>query len=285
MSSAQIPPSQEAGQSHGDQGSIGATEAQSGRGVVRGVWEFVREIAIIVVFALIISFVVKTWLMQSFFIPSGSMRNTLIEDDRVVVSKLTPGPFDIDRGDIVVFEDPGGWLPPHEAEERSGFAKVLGWVGVLPEDEGNHLIKRVIGLPGDKVSCCTADGKLMVNGEPIDEPYVFPGAPPSSITFDITVPPDSLWVMGDNRDRSSDSRFHDGPDDNGSEGSVPIGNVVGRAFAVIWPLDRLTWLNDADDVFTKVPEASTAQVAPTDTTSSGATISTEQDAAESAPAG
>ncbi|MBO3128842.1 signal peptidase I [Dermatophilus congolensis] len=224
--------------------------------VLGSMWAFVRELVIIVVFALIISFIVKTWLLQSFYIPSGSMRNTLIEDDRVVVSKLTPDLFDIKRGDIVVFEDPGGWLPPSMPRPRSGVAKVLSWVGVLPEDEGNHLIKRVVGLPGDHVECCTADGKLTVNGQPIDEPYVFPGTPPSSVTFNITVPPGKLWVMGDNRDHSSDSRFHDKPSSNGTEGSVPIANVVGRAFAVIWPLNRATWLSDYPQVFSKVPNAS-----------------------------
>lgn len=219
-------------------------------------WAFLRELVIIVVFALVISFVVKTWLLQSFYIPSGSMRNTLVENDRVVVSKLTPGPFDIERGDILVFEDPGGWLPPSEPRERSGVAKVLSWIGILPQDEGIHLIKRVIGLPGDRVECCTADGKLTVNGEPIDEPYLFPGAPPSSVTFDITVPEGRLWMMGDNRDHSSDSRFHDQPDDDGSLGSVPVENVVGRAFAVIWPLDRATWFDRYEAVFEKVPNPS-----------------------------
>lgn len=227
-----------------------------GHGFWGSMWAFVRELVIIVVFALVISFVVKTWLLQSFYIPSGSMRNTLVEDDRVVVSKLTPGPFDIQRGDILVFEDPGGWLPPTEPVQRSGVAKVLSWIGILPEDEGNHLIKRVIGLPGDRVECCTADGKLSINGEPIDEPYLFPGTPNSSVTFDITVPADRLWMMGDNRDHSSDSRFHDQPDDDGTLGSIPVENVVGRAFAVIWPLDRATWLSRSEDSFAKVPNPS-----------------------------
>lgn len=240
-------------------GTGGGEGTAPGGGFVRALWAFVRELVIIVVFALIISFVVKTWLLQSFYIPSGSMRNTLIEDDRVVVSKLTPSPFDIERGDIVVFEDPGGWLPPnHVVPETSGLSRVLTWVGVLPEDEGNHLIKRVIGLPGDKVSCCTADQRIMVNGTPIEEPYLFPGTPPSSRTFDITVPADGLWVMGDNRDHSSDSRFHDGPDNTGKEGSIPISGVVGRSFAVIWPLGRATWLNGGSDAFVNVPAPSAA---------------------------
>ena len=205
---------------------------------------------------------------------SGSMMNTLVKDDRVVVSKLTPSLFEVRRGDIVVFEDPGGWLPPdHTLPESSGLSRVLTWVGVLPEDEGNHLIKRVIGVPGDKVSCCTADGRLMVNGTPIDEPYLFPGAPPSSRTFDITVPADHLWVMGDNRDHSQDSRFKDAPANDGSDGSIPISGVVGRSFAIIWPLSRATWLNGGGEAFVNVPAPAAGAMSATETSSGVAVMS------------
>ncbi|MDO5696726.1 MAG: signal peptidase I [Dermatophilus congolensis] len=271
MSSSATPPNEPQGGTGGSDATGQATasgngEGQPGGGFMRALWAFVRELVIIVVFALVISFVVKTWLLQSFYIPSGSMMNTLVKDDRVVVSKLSPSPFEIERGDIVVFEDPGGWLPlDHTLPESSGLSKVLTWVGVLPEDEGNHLIKRVIGLPGDKVTCCTADGRLTVNGTPIDEPYLFPGAPPSSRTFDITVPDDGLWVMGDNRDHSSDSRFHDAPGNNGTEGSIPLSGVVGRSFAVIWPLNRATWLNGGGDAFANVPPAVAGAMAATET--------------------
>ena len=278
MSSSAVPPNEpKAGSGGSDpagstQTSGNGDETTSGGGFVRALWAFVRELVIIVVFALVISFVVKTWLLQSFYIPSGSMMNTLVNDDRVVVSKLSPSPFEIERGDIVVFEDPGGWLIHNpDLRETSGLAKVLTWVGVLPEDEGNHLIKRVIGLSGDKVACCTADGRLTVNGTPIDEPYLFPGAPPSSRTFDITVPEDALWVMGDNRDHSQDSRYQDAPANDGSEGSIPMSGVVGRAFAIIWPLSRATWLNGGDEAFADVP-APVAGAMSAGETSSGVTV-------------
>ena len=284
MSSSAVPPNEPRSGSGGgrtsgrasatDQGSSSGAGSAPGGGFLHAMWAFVRELVIIVVFALVISFVVKTWLLQSFYIPSGSMRNTLVEDDRVVVSKLTPSPFEIERGDVVVFEDPGGWLPPnHTVPETSGLSRVLTWVGVLPEDEGNHLIKRVIGLPGDTVECCTADGRIMVNGTPVDEPYLFPGAPPSSRVFDITVPDDGLWVMGDNRDHSSDSRFHDGPANTGDEGSIPISGVVGRAFAVIWPLSRASWLNDGSDAFVDVPAPGAAAISGSVTDSGLAVVS------------
>lgn len=280
MSSSAKPPNEP----HTGSGSSDATgqatatgngEGQhAGGGFMRALWAFIRELVIIVVFALFISFVVKTWLLQSFYIPSGSMMNTLVKDDRVVVSKLTPSLFEVRRGDIVVFEDPGGWLPPdHALPESSGLSRVLTWVGVLPEDEGNHLIKRVIGVPGDKVSCCTADGKLMVNGTPVDEPYLFPGAPPSSRTFDITVPADHLWVMGDNRDHSRDSRFTDAPANDGSDGSIPVSGVVGRSFAIIWPLSRATWLNGGGEAFVNVPAPTAGAMAATETSSGVAVMS------------
>ncbi len=225
---------------------------------------FGREVLIVVVLAVVLSLVAKTWFVQSFWIPSPSMNNTLIRDDRVMVSKLTPGPFDLDRGDIVVFADPGGWLGLTERIEQGPVAttinEVLTWIGLLPNDEGNHLIKRVVGMPGDHVRCCTADGKILVNGTPIDEPYVHPGDAPSDMPFDITVPPGRLWVMGDHRSDSKDSRYQDAPKDNGTDGSVPIDHVVGRAFAIIWPLSRIAWLGETSGTFDHVPAPATGRV-------------------------
>ena len=133
--------------------------------------------------ALVLSFVVKTWLMQAFYIPSGSMEDTLVRDDRVIVSKLTPGPFDLNRGDVVVFQDPENWLdpvtPPRARPGRAALNSALTFVGLLPTDEGNHLIKRVIGLPGDHVSCDGQGGPLKVNGVAVNEPYLKPGDAPS----------------------------------------------------------------------------------------------------------
>ena len=152
----------------------------------------VRELVIVLAMALTLSFVVKTFLLQAFYIPSESMEDTLLVGDRVVVSKLSPTPFDIQRGDVVVFQDPGGWLDIPPPVERAGVAGVLHdglvFVGLLPAESEDHLIKRVIGLPGDRVTCCTEGQALSVNGVALSEPYLKPGDVPSSLTFDITVP-------------------------------------------------------------------------------------------------
>ena len=216
----------------------------------------VREVAVVVVMALALSFVVKTWLLHAFFIPSGSMEDTLLVGDRVVVSKLTPGPFDLHRGDVVVFRDPGGWLDAVPPVERSGVGgavhEALTFVGLLPAESEDHLIKRVIGLPGDHVVCCTDDRRLTVNDQPITEPYLKPGDAPSSLNFDVTVPTGHVWVMGDHRSDSEDSRFHD-PAQDGTDGAVPVGAVTGRAIATVWPLDRVEWLSAYGETFTEVP--------------------------------
>jgi signal peptidase I len=225
---------------------------QKPRSAFSAVLGAVTEVVVVVAMALAISLVVKTFLVQAFFIPSGSMENTLLEDDRVIVSKLTPGPFDLNRGDIVVFKDPGGWLPaavdPQEGAVRHAMREVFTFVGLLPHDSGEHLIKRVIGLPGDTVACCDSADRLTVNGVGITEPYLYPGNAPSTRAFSRTVPAGSLWVMGDHREISEDSRVH---------GFVPEGNVVGRAFVLVWPLSRATGLGRPDDVFAKVPAPTT----------------------------
>lgn len=214
-----------------------------------------REAVIVVSIALALSLLVKTFLLQAFFIPSGSMENTLLVGDRVVVSKLTPGLFALQRGDIVVFTDPDGWLPttvpPDDGPVRGAIRSALTFVGLLPNDSGNHLIKRLIGMPGDHVVCCDADGKLKVNGKVINEPYIFKGNEPSERTFDITVPPGRVWVMGDHRQASEDSRYHD--DGKGNTGSVPVADVTGKAFALVWPLGRASWLSRPEATFAKVP--------------------------------
>ncbi len=226
----------------------------------RGILAALRETVIVVVIALALSLVVKTFLVQAFFIPSESMERTLAIGDRVVVSKLTPGPFDLRRGDIVVFTDPGGWLPstipPDDGPVRGAVRSVLTFVGLLPNDSGNHLIKRLIGLPGDRVVCCDTDGKLTVNGVTITEPYVYEGNVPSERTFDITVPAGRIWVMGDHRQASEDSRYHD--DGKGGTGSVPIDDVTGKAFVLVWPFDRASWLTRPAGTFAPVPSAAPA---------------------------
>lgn len=225
-----------------------------------GILAALRETVIVVVIALALSLVVKTFLVQAFYIPSGSMENTLQLGDRVVVSKLTPGPFALHRGDVVVFTDPGGWLPVtaplQDGPVRGAVRTALTFVGLLPNDSGNHLIKRLIGLPGDHVVCCDGDGRLTVNGVALTEPYVFEGNVPSERTFDITVPAGRIWVMGDHRQASEDSRYHD--DGKGGTGSVPVSDVTGKAFVLVWPFDRATWLTRPASTFAKVPAAAAA---------------------------
>ena len=156
-------------------------------------------------------------------------------------------------GKIVVFVDPGNWLPPSVDKSpawRRALSKSLQTVGLLPEDAGKHLVKRVIGVGGDRVACCTAAGKLRVNGKEITETYLKPGVNPSEISFDVTVPKGKLWVMGDNRSNSRDSRYHIG-ERNG--GFVPVDNVAGRAWAIFYPFSRFGSIDDASKVFAGVP--------------------------------
>ena len=223
----------------------------------RGIWMVLRESAIVVGLALLLSLIVKTWLIQAFYIPSVSMENTLLVGDQVIVSKLTPTPDSLERGDVIVFEDPDHWLPAPVPVERSPLASgprsALVFVGLLPSDQGNHLIKRVIGLPGDHVVCCDFK-RLTVNGVVLDEPYVFAGDAPSQEPFDITVPAGRVWVMGDHRSKSGDSRPHD-QGSGGVKGSVPQSLIVGRAITVVWPISHWSWLSNPGKTFAKVPAA------------------------------
>lgn len=222
------------------------------RGGGLGAW--LRETVIIVVSALVLSLVIKTYLVQAFFIPSSSMEQTLLVGDRVLVSKLAPGPLDVSRGDVVVFKDPGGWLPETTAvpqpEWRQRLTDVLTYVGLLPQDSGEHLIKRVVGLPGDTVACCDDEGRVTVNGVPVEERYLAEGSRPSEVDFTTTVPEGSLWVMGDNRQNSQDSRYKQG---SPGGGSIPVDNVVGVAFVTVWPVDRWQLLRNPGAVFEEVP--------------------------------
>ncbi len=208
----------------------------------RKVWTWVKEILIIVVSALVLSFLLKTFFFQSFWIPSASMENTLDIGDRILVSKWRPGPFDLRRGDIVVFRDPNNWLSAEEVKAGSGpkgfLGDVLRFTGLLPEDAGEHLVKRAIGLPGDTVECKTSDGPVYVNGVALTEPYVYPGLAPCaghSTPWKVEVPADYVWVMGDNRVNSADSRSHMGEPGGGA---IPMDHIVGTAFATVWPLDH-----------------------------------------------
>lgn len=214
---------------------------------------FVRETLIVLVVAVAISALVKTFLIQSFYIPSLSMWDTLDKNDRIMVSKLVPKVRDLYRGDVIVFKDPDNWLGTHAQPQTKNWRYYLDQglvaVGLEADKSNSYLVKRLIGLPGDHVQCCEAQGRLVVNGTPINEPYLLPGVSPSETAFDVTVPKGRLWVMGDNRPGSADSRAHV---DSPSRGFVPIDDVVGRAFVVMWPIDHWRTLNNTD-AFVKVP--------------------------------
>ena len=200
---------------------------------------FLRELPGIVLTALVISVLIKTFLVQAFYIPSGSMESTLLVNDRVLVNKLADKSDEINRGDVVVFQDPGGWLNGPGALGGSGGLRgavrdALVFVGLAPAVGEEDLIKRVIGVGGDTVACCNR-GRLTVNGVPLDEPYVFSGDDPSLETFSAKVPTGKLWVMGDHRSVSEDSRAHRTLP---GKGYVPVSDVIGRAFTIVWPLDR-----------------------------------------------
>ncbi|GAB3616825.1 signal peptidase I [Okibacterium endophyticum] len=224
----------------------------------RGALYFLRDILVIFVIALVVSFVIKTFLVRSFYIPSSSMEHTLEINDRILVNQLVPDLIGVERGDVVVFRDPGGWLPVQPKAQQSPFVVGAEWVlslfGLSSPDNDDHLIKRVIGLPGDNVVCCNALGQMSINGVPVDEPYVNLPNGVSSVSkddFDVTVPEGALWVMGDNRYNSKDSRYNR---EQPGDGFVPLENVVGRAFVINWPVDHWGWLGNYPTVFGGVPD-------------------------------
>jgi signal peptidase I len=199
-----------------------------------------REFPILVIVALAVSIVIKTFLVQFFYIPSGSMENTLQINDRVAVNKVPFIGKSINRGDVVVFRDPDNWLPePYVGDQNKFLAMAKDAfvaVGVLPNPAKQYLVKRVIGVAGDKVECCSKDKKLMINGIEIDEPYVFAGNTASDTNFNVTVPAGKVWVMGDHRGASSDSRFHQ---DDINNGMVPTAKITGKVVGIIWPIKNL----------------------------------------------
>ncbi len=235
---------EQAGSGPGGSGPGGSGPGGSGPGGRRAAGRarkkrsFWREFPILVVVALLLAVVIKTYAIQAFFIPSGSMENTLEINDRVLVNKLVYDVRGIHRGDIVVFNGDGSWDPGPAPGNTNfaqkfidGFASMFGF-----GHPGDILIKRVIGLPGDRVACCDAQDRVTVNGVPLTEQsYLFPGDSPSENRFNIVVPPGRLWVMGDHRLISDDSRDHLGEPGGGT---VPENAVIGRAFVIIWPPSR-----------------------------------------------
>ena len=192
-----------------------------------------REFPVLVIVALAVSLIIKTFLVQFFFIPSGSMENTLQINDRVAVNKIPFISGSIHRGDVVVFRDPANWLPePFAGTENKVLAKIKeGFVavGVLPNPAKQYLVKRVIGVAGDHIVCCSKTGALEINGKSSVEPYIFAGNKPSEMDFNVTVPEGKVWVMGDHRGASADSRYHQ---DDVNNGFVPV-------YAIIWPLKHI----------------------------------------------
>ncbi|MGM1016502.1 MAG: signal peptidase I [Actinomycetota bacterium] len=226
----------------------------------RGFLIFLRDVLVIVLIAALVSFLVKTFVVRSFYIPSGSMERTLLVNDRILVDELTPRWTGYERGDVVVFKDPGGWLPPKPQEPpRPALVEAVDWVltfvGISTSDSQDHLVKRIIGTSGDHVVCCNSLGQITVNDAPVDE-LSYLNLPDgdtaaSNEEFDVVVPDGSLWLLGDNRDRSQDARAHQ---DLPGGGFVPLENVVGRAFLTTWPLARIGTIDSHHETFRGVPE-------------------------------
>ncbi len=197
-----------------------------------------REFPILVIVALAVSLVIKSFLVQFFYIPSGSMENTLQINDRVAVNKIPFISNSINRGDVVVFRDPSNWLPePYVDNQNKVIAKIkdgLVLVGVLPNPAKQYLVKRVIGIAGDNV--VGKDGVVTINGKKTTEPYIFAGNKASELDFNVTVPEGKIWVMGDHRGASADSRYHQ---DDVNNGFVPESKVTGRVLGIIWPIKNL----------------------------------------------
>jgi signal peptidase I len=206
-----------------------------------------KELPVLVVVALVVSLLIKTFVVQFFYIPSGSMENTLQIKDRVAVNKVPFISKSINRGDVVVFRDPNNWLPEivdYGTNKYVAKAKsALVAVGVLPNPAKQYLVKRVIGIAGDHIVCCTKNEKLSINGVEVTEPYIYAGNKPSEMKFDVTVPAGKIWVMGDHRGASADSRYHQ---EDINKGFVPLSRVTGRVVAVIWPFKNITYVPKVD---------------------------------------
>lgn len=224
------------------------------------------ETVLLVVTALLVALVIKTFFVQVFYIPSGSMRETLQVNDRILVEKMSYWFGSVNRGDVVVFNDPANWLQQEAGQTPdNALTKALAAVGLYPT--GGHLVKRVIGVGGDRVACL--HGRVLVNGQALYEAsYVT--LPPKACTgsWSYNVPADHLWVMGDNRNHSADSRVHVG--DPGG-GFIPVGDVVGKVVVVAWPPSRWQVLN-RPATFANVAAGGTAAIALSATAPVGLTL-------------
>ncbi len=233
-----------------DSGEKPAAE-EPGDSVARATGRFFKELVIIVVIALVASALLRAFVVQAFFVPSGSMLPTIQLNDRILVSRIG----DVQRGEVVVFEDPGGWIPTDEQAPPPGqLRKGLEFIGVLPASGHEHLVKRVVGLPGDHVVCCKK-GKLVINDTPVDESGFLKvgNQPADNVSFDVVVPQDSIFVLGDNRYVSGDSSRHL----TGQDPFISTDLVTGRAFAVIWPFGHRKILH-IPDAYANVPDGQAA---------------------------
>ncbi|UWP87369.1 signal peptidase I [Dactylosporangium fulvum] len=226
-----------------------------------------QELPLLLIVAFCLAVLIRTFLVQAFFIPSGSMEETLLVGDRVLVNKVLYDVREPERGEVVVFQGPPNWAPENQIDKDAGFFAELGrtvgdLVGFSQPGE-KDFIKRVIGLPGDTVACCDVQGRVTVNGYPLDESsYVYEDSPLDAVPnprqctarrFDpVKVEPGQMFVMGDHRGVSQDSRC---------QGQVPIENVIGRAFVILWPSSRWGWL-PVPDTFKNVPKSAAGPAGP-----------------------
>lgn len=206
-----------------------------------------QESLLLVATALVLALIVKTFFFQAFYIPSDSMVPTMVKNDKLLVQKWSYWSGGPERGDIVVFRDPGNWLGPDSEGSSNVAQRGLEMIGLFPS--GGHLIKRVVGLGGDRVACCDEQGRTTVNGEPIDEPYLNDQDVNADQTFDVKVPKGYLWVQGDNRGNSADSRAHLGEPGGGF---IADDDIVGKAWLRVYPFSRFG-LIPKTDAFDSVP--------------------------------
>ena len=230
-----------------EQAELTYSQAQKEGRLGEWLWVQAREGGTVILYALVIAFLVKTFLLRGFYIPSGSMEQTLQVNDRVFINVAGSYFSEPKRGDVIVFKDSQGWIPSTQ-KTSSPLKDALSFAGILPDTSSNFLVKRVIGTPGDVVES-DGNGKIKVNGVEITEPYLYPGNPPSEMPFKVTVPAGKYFVMGDHRSNSADSRYHI------SDGTAFISkdDVQGNVFVVAWPLNHFGLLQDQSSVFSSIP--------------------------------
>ena len=230
-----------------EQAELTYSQAQEEGRLGEWLWVQAREGGTVILYALVIAFLVKTFLLRGFYIPSGSMEQTLQVNDRVFINVAGSYFSEPKRGDVIVFKDSQGWIPSTQ-KTSSPLKDALSFAGILPDTSSNFLVKRVIGTPGDVVES-DGTGKIKVNGVEITEPYLYPGNPPSEVPFKVTVPAGKYFVMGDHRSNSADSRYHI------SDGTAFISkdDVQGNVFVVAWPLNHFGLLQDQSSVFSSIP--------------------------------